>query len=86
MFEDLKFLARRNYQRGVIGTQKNYVRLIINRPEKRTLLIFHKKPSQQIRRYLRSLNYKWSRKHQYWHSHLSRDKSKQIKIMYNSFK
>lgn len=82
MFEELKFLARKSYRSQHIRSKRNYAKLIINRPEKKTMLIFHKKPPADIRRYLRICNYRWSRKHRYWHSYLGKNKVQQIKKIY----
>lgn len=82
MFEELKFLARRSYRLQNIRQEKNYAKLIIRRPEKKTMLIFRKKPPADVRGHIRAFNYKWSRKHRCWYSYLGRDKARQIKDIY----
>lgn len=79
MYQELKFLARINCRRRHARTKNNYVKLIIRRPEKKTMLQFHVKPPVEARKYMRVYNYRWSRNYRYWHCYLSKDKPEQIK-------
>ncbi len=79
MYKDLKFLVRVNHRKHRFGLQQNSMKLILLRIPKRTMLAFHKKPPSEVRNYMRSCNYSWSRKYAYWHSYFGKDKVRQIK-------
>ena len=83
MYEDIKFLARRNYKRQSIGNRRNYMGLHINQANKRIALKFHSKPPTDIRKLIRVYNFKWSRKNKYWHSYMDKNKVKKIKKIYH---
>lgn len=82
MDEDLKYLARMNYILMQIRSGDNYLKLLINRREKRLNLAFKCKPPPLVRQCMRLNNFDWSRKHRYWKSYLNNTQIKRVRKIY----
>ena len=82
MYNELKWLVRRCYRQRVIGSQTNYLKLIVKQSEKKILLVFHMKPPSEYRSGLRLYNFRWSRKYHHWHAYLNTNKLQQVKKIY----
>lgn len=66
----LKRLIRKSATHHFLKSNRITLR-IMNRT-KTIIIRYHEKPSAEIRRYMHTHNFKWSRKHRYWSSYLSR--------------
>lgn len=82
MYNELKWLVRKCYRKRQIASDKNFLKLIIRMPEKKIMLMFHVKPPPGPRRQLRLYNFRWSRKHRYWHAYLNDSRLEQVRKFY----
>ena len=82
MDEDLKYLARINYLLMRVYSQNNYLKLLINRRDKRLNMSFKCKPPPLIRQCMRLNNFSWSRKHRYWKSYLNNTQVRRVRKIY----
>ena len=82
MYNELKWLVRKCYRKRQIAFDKNFLKLIIRRPEKKIMLEFYVKPPPEYRKQIRIYNFRWSRKYRRWHAYLNNSRLEQVRKLY----
>ena len=82
MYNELKWLVRKCYRKRQIASDKNFLKLIIRRQEKKIILEFYVKPPPEHRKQIRIYNFRWSRKYRHWHAYLNNSRLEQVRKLY----